>query len=201
MQERERPTKTDERARDESTSSKRKKQDEETRLEKPRTPLSRTANDYSSSRELSSARLQPRSPSGSDSDPLADIIGPAPPPPVPEVRRRGRGAFASSSAMDSRFSSNYDPTVDVQPDSAEEDDWEQALEAMRDRQKWKQQGADRLLAAGFSEKEVKKWEKGDAKDETDVKWAKLGEGREWDRGKVVDEDGMVELKPEWGRLT
>jgi len=103
--------------------------------------------------------------------------------------------------MDSRFSSNYDPTVDVQPDSAEEDDWEQALEAMRDRQKWKQQGADRLLAAGFSEKEVKKWEKGDAKDESDVKWAKLGEGREWDRGKVVDEDGMVELKPEWGRLT
>jgi len=103
--------------------------------------------------------------------------------------------------MDSRFSSNYNPTIDVQPDPEEEDDWEQALEAMRDRQRWKQQGADRLLAAGFSETEVKKWEKGDAKDESDVKWAKHGEGREWDRGKVVDENGMVELKPEWGRLT
>jgi hypothetical protein len=103
--------------------------------------------------------------------------------------------------MDSRFSSTYDPTVDVQPDPDTEDDWEQAVEAMRDRMKWKQKGAERLRAAGFSETEVKKWEKGDAKDESDVRWAKAGEGREWDRGKVVDDEGNTELKPDWGRLT
>jgi len=103
--------------------------------------------------------------------------------------------------MDTRFDSNYDPSIDVQPDPETEDDWEQALEAMRDRVKWKQQGADRLRAAGFTDTEVKKWEKGDKKDEEDVRWAKKGEGREWDRGKVVDGDGAVELKAEWGRLT
>ena len=103
--------------------------------------------------------------------------------------------------MDTRFDSNYDPSVDVQPDPETEDDWEQALEAMRDRVKWKQQGADRLRAAGFTDTEVKKWEKGDKKDESDVTWAKKGEGREWDRGKVFDGVGTVELKAEWGRLT
>lgn len=137
----------------------------------------------------------------SDSDPLEELLGPAPPPKLPEVRVRGRGAAVSSiSAMDTRFKSSYDPTTDVQPDPDTEDDWEMALEAMRDRQKWKQQGADRLRAAGFSDAEVKKWEKGGTKDESDVRWAKHGEGREWDRGKVVDDEGTVDLKPEWGRL-
>jgi hypothetical protein len=81
-----------------------------------------------------------------------------------------------------------------------EDDWDQALEALRDRQRWKQQGADRLRAAGFTDEEVKKWEKGSEKTEEDVRWAKKGEGREWDRGKVVDEDGQVDVRAEWGRL-
>jgi hypothetical protein len=26
------------------------------------------------------------------------------------------------------------------------------------------------------------------------------EGREWDRGKVVDDEGDIDVKPEWGRL-
>ncbi|KAH0354337.1 hypothetical protein KCU81_g937, partial [Aureobasidium melanogenum] len=137
----------------------------------------------------------------SDSDPLDALIGPAPPS-NPPLRSRGRGAQNHTSAIDSHFSSNYDPSVDVQPDPQEDDglDWDQALEALRDRQRWKQQGADRLRAAGFTEKEVSKWEKGGEKSEEDVVWAKKGEGREWDRGKVVDEHGSVELKPEWGRL-
>ncbi|CAD0087276.1 unnamed protein product [Aureobasidium vineae] len=135
----------------------------------------------------------------SDSDPLDAIIGPAPPS-HPPVRSRGRGAQNHASAIDNHFSSNYDPSADVQPDPQEDDDWDQALEALRDRQKWKQQGADRLRAAGFTEKEVSKWEKGGGKSEEDVVWAKKGEGREWDRGKVVDEHGLVEVKPEWGRL-
>ncbi len=133
-----------------------------------------------------------------DSDPLDDIIGPRPAP-VPQVRTRGRGTISQASGINSRFSSNYDPTADVQLDPDEENDWDQALEALRDRQKWKQQGADRLRAAGFTEEEVKKWEKGGEKREEDVKWAKKGEGREWDRGKVFD-DGGVAIDSKFGRL-
>ena len=136
----------------------------------------------------------------SDSDPLEAIIGPPPPPPEPKVRSRGRGTFASTSAMDTHFSSNYDPSADVHPNSDSENDWDQALEALRDRQRWKQQGAERLRSAGFTEIEVQKWEKGGEKREVDVKWAKKGEGREWDRGKVVDDEGDIDVKPEWGRL-
>ena len=137
------------------------------------------------------------SPTASDSDPLEAIIGP---PPPPKVKSRGRGTFASAAAMDSHFSTSYDPSADVHPDSDSENDWDQALEALRDRQRWKQQGADRLRLAGFTEDEVRKWEKGGEKTEQDVRWAKKGEGREWDRGKVVDDDGDVGVKPEWGRL-
>lgn len=122
----------------------------------------------------------------SDSDPLEDIIGPKPPSPV---RKRGRGAASGTSAMDSRFNSGYDPTADVDLDHGEDDDdWGSALEALRDRQRWKQQGADRLRAAGFTDEQVKKWEKGDRKNEEDVKWTKKGEQREWDRGKTQKDD-------------
>ena len=133
------------------------------------------------------------------SDPLDDIIGPRPPP-IPEVRSKGRGTMSHASGIESRFSATYDPTVDVQLDLDEENDWDQALEALRDRQKWKQQGADRLRAAGFTEDEISKWEKGGEKREEDVKWAKKGEGREWDRGKVFDDDGGVAIDPQYGRL-
>jgi hypothetical protein len=64
-----------------------------------------------------------------------------------------------------------------------------------------------LRTAGFTEAEVAKWEKSDSRvdgnrdgDVEEVKWAKKGEAREWDRGKVVDEDGHVQTNPEWGRL-
>lgn len=102
--------------------------------------------------------------------------------------------------MDTHFSSDYDPSADVHPNSDSGNDWDQALEALRDRQRWKQQGAERLRSAGFTEIEVQKWEKGGEKREVDVKWAKKGEGREWDRGKVVDDEGDIDVKPEWGRL-
>ncbi|TLD24573.1 60s ribosomal protein l37 [Venturia nashicola] len=136
----------------------------------------------------------------SDSDPLENIVGPIPPPPAPVVKVRGRGAI-SSSAMDSHFCASYDPNADIEPEVGPTDDWEMALEAMRDRAKFKQTQGDRLRAAGFSEDEVMKWEKGGEKTEEDVRWAKKGEGREWDRGKVVDDmTGHVDLAPEWGRL-
>ena len=137
--------------------------------------------------------------SSSDTDPLDAIIGPPPPPPIPKVLARGRGNFSSSSAIDSHFSLNYDPSVDVHPDPEVEDDWDQALEAIRDRQRWQKLGAERLKSAGFTEEEVKKWETGGEKTEEDVKWKGRGEGREWDRGKVIGDDG-VETRPEWGRL-
>lgn len=137
-----------------------------------------------------------------DSDPLEAILGPLPAHVEPAVRSRGRGAHkANSMGMDSRFSSTYDPVIDVQPPSDVEDDWGQSVEAFRDRMRWKQQGAERLRAAGFTDDQVRKWEKGDNKDEDDVTWKKRGQAREWDRGKVVDEDGDFELKAEWGRLT
>ncbi|KAK0633682.1 hypothetical protein B0T14DRAFT_419764 [Immersiella caudata] len=110
-----------------------------------------------------------------DSDPLEDLIGPAPPPKSP-VRRRGRGVARGPAAMDSRF-------TDAQAELEDDGDWDEAVEAFRDRQKWKQQGADRLRAAGFKEEDIKKWEKGGEKDIDDVRWAKAGEKREWDRGK------------------
>ena len=138
----------------------------------------------------------------SDSDPLEAIVGPMPKtqPQPKKIIFRGRGAFSTTSAMDSHFASNYDPIADVRPNSDEEDEWGLAIEAHRDRQKWKQQGAERLRAAGFTDEQVRKWEKGGEKTEDDVKWAKKGEGREWDRGKVVDDDGDVDVKAEWGRL-
>lgn len=135
----------------------------------------------------------------SESDPLESIIGPRPPPPAPKVRARGRGTFASSSAMDSHFSSQYNPSEDVHPNSDSDNDWDQVLEALRDRQRWKQQGADRLRSAGFTEEEVGKWERGGEKREEDVRWKGRGEGREWDRGKIVGDEG-IETKSEWGRL-
>ncbi|KAJ4325522.1 hypothetical protein N0V94_000665 [Neodidymelliopsis sp. IMI 364377] len=137
----------------------------------------------------------------SDSDPLEAIVGPLPPAAQPAVRSRGRGALkANSTGIESRFSSTYDPLMDVRPDSDAEDDWGEALQVMRDRERWKQQGADRLRAAGFKDEQVKKWEKGGDPIEDDVVWTKKGQSREWDRGKVLDEDGDVELKADWGRL-
>lgn len=118
-----------------------------------------------------------------DSDPLEDVIGPAP---APKVMPRGRGALKGAAGMDNRFSSDYDPKSDVRMDEDTRDDWDDALEVLRDRAKMKQQGADRLREAGFTEDQVKKWEKGGEKTIDDVQWTKEGEKREWDRGKDVD---------------
>ncbi|CCC08778.1 hypothetical protein SMACR_05418 [Sordaria macrospora] len=130
-----------------------------------------------------------------ESDPLEDLIGPAAPPPAdaypPPVRTRGRGAGRGGAAMDGRFASDYDPSEDMQLDETDlkvskTDDWDDMVESFRDRQKWLKQGADRLRAAGFSEEDIKKWEKtgpNGEKDIEDVTWTKAGEKREWDKGK------------------
>ncbi|KAK8098699.1 uncharacterized protein PG998_011940 [Apiospora kogelbergensis] len=147
--------------------------------------------DASSPRRSHSRRHRSPEPrhNDSDSDTLEDLIGPAPPSQPQPVRKRGRGAVADSSGIDRRFASDYDPKVDVALDAdAEDDDWGTSLEALKDRQRWKQQGGDRLRAAGFSEEQVKKWERGGqdgwGNREEDVRWVKHSEEREWDRGKT-----------------
>lgn len=151
----------------------------------------------------------------SESDPLEALVGPLPPSHsnnavhgAPPLVSRGRGAYRpSASAMDQHFSSTYDPSLDLRPDSEPEDekeDWDLALEALRDRELWKQKGAERLRAAGFGDEEIKKWESsGKEKGAEDVKWTGKGEEREWDRGKVVQENGEkkgeVELEAAWGK--
>jgi hypothetical protein len=71
------------------------------------------------------------------------------------------------------------------------DDWDMALEAMRDRTRWRASGAERLKAAGFTEQEVLGWQgrgvkSRDGDQERDVKdlvWKKRGEKRAWDEDK------------------
>ncbi|KAI0487275.1 hypothetical protein F4859DRAFT_464336 [Xylaria cf. heliscus] len=196
----------EERRRDRRSSSREEREDRHRRREE-RPPREK---DDSRKRRHRSDKEEAREPvpssskdnnSASDSDPLDDIIGPAPPS-KSTVRRRGRGLNSAMSGIDSRFAADYDPTVDVtpDPDDAGGDDWDNAVEAFRDRQKWKQQGADRLRSAGFTDEQIRKWEKGDKKDESDVRWNKAGGVREWDRGKVIDGDGRLSPGPEFGRL-
>ncbi|KAF3917922.1 hypothetical protein ABW20_dc0109229 [Dactylellina cionopaga] len=120
-------------------------------------------------------------------------------PTTKATKTRGRG-LPGASAMDARFDPSYDPTLDIVPSNREEeDDWEAALEAVRDRQKWKQQGKERLKAAGFDDDFITAWETNTIKDERRIKWSKDKGGRDWDRGKVVDEEtGEVKLKASWG---
>lgn len=100
--------------------------------------------------------------------------------------------------MDRHFKEGYDPIDDVQPPSDEEAQWEDAVEVFRDRLKWKQQGAERLRSAGFDEEYITAWEQNKTEDESKLKWAKKGATREWDRGKVMnDESGIFDTKASW----
>ena len=140
------------------------------------------------------------------------------------LRLRGRGAYkTNASNIDAHFAPDYDPTVDVQLEDDDsnttnnrarrrvpglmddDDDWELALEALRDRARWKQKGEQRLREAGFNDSIVERWKNdsafsglgGSDGSLEEVKWSKKGEGREWDRGKVVGEDGQVDVKAPW----
>ena len=168
--------------------------------------------------------------SSSYSDPLGNLVGPLPSSTsdITPVRSRGRGAYkATASNIDTHFASEYDPALDVDLGddgdmdpttirnnrrpvaglATDEDDWDMALEALRDRALWRRKGADRLREAGFDENVVDRWVNNRAfagldsgakeRDVQDVKWGKRGEGREWDRGKVMDEDGDVDVKASW----
>lgn len=77
-----------------------------------------------------------------------------------------------------------------------------ALEAFRDRLKWRQVGADRLRDAGFKDDQVKRWEGEEQttreKGAEDVQWSGKGEEREWDRGKVVTRN-EVTVQAAWAK--
>ncbi|GKZ36914.1 hypothetical protein AbraIFM66950_008178 [Aspergillus brasiliensis] len=140
------------------------------------------------------------------------------------IRSRGRGAYKPNmSNIDAHFAADYDPTTDVHMEDDDgqagsrptrrpvaglmtgDDDWELSLEALRDRAKWKQRGEERLREAGFSSDFVDRWKSNTTSTPADdsegrledVKWSKKGEGREWDRGKFVDQDGHIDVKASW----
>jgi hypothetical protein len=85
--------------------------------------------------------------------------------------------------------------------SGDDEDWDNALEALRDRRAWREKQAERMREAGFGDEEIERWEKSaatrrilpgggaggseaDGRDIRDVKWRKRGEEKEWDSGKV-----------------
>ncbi|KAG0642955.1 hypothetical protein HOY80DRAFT_916919 [Tuber brumale] len=103
--------------------------------------------------------------------------------------------------MDAHFHSSYDPTQDsLFHLPSDDDDWDTALEAYRDRQRWKSLGAERLRVVGFKEEFIRTWEKSGTRGEEDIegiRWGVRGGIREWDRGKVLEEDGEVFVRAEW----
>ncbi|KAJ6024921.1 hypothetical protein N7540_005718 [Penicillium herquei] len=198
--------------RDEHTSSR------QSRLS-PRQPTQLTTSKTSSSTTL-------RNDESDESDPLEELVGPLPVTDTAPVRSRGRGAYKpSTSNIDAHFAPDYDPTLDVQPEEEDdgygtknssrrhvpglmtgEDDWDAALEALRDRARWKQKGEERLRAAGINEDAINRW-KTDAVSTShdnerrpeDVKWSTKDEGREWDRGKFVNDDGHIDVRAAWSK--
>ncbi|QQK48222.1 LUC7 related [Penicillium digitatum] len=169
--------------------------------------------------------LQTETDVGNESDPLEDLVGPLPPRQnEAPIRSRGRGAYKHNvSNIDAHFAPGYDPATDVHLDEdklhsvgqessrrpvaglmTKEDDWDMAMEALRDRERWRNKGEERLRTAGIDEATIDKWKKntafagvdGKGKPE-DVQWSKKGEGREWDRGKFVDDDGHIDVRAAW----
>jgi len=126
-------------------------------------------------------------------DPLEEVLAPHSQRDE-KIRVRGRGAHKQGSTIDAHFAADYDPTHDVSLSSDHEvnGDWDMALEALRDRTKWKQNQTARLQDAGFDKHEIAKREEtllNDSRrlpDEKDVRWLRKGEVREWDAGKVLE---------------
>ncbi|KAL4942191.1 hypothetical protein BDV06DRAFT_192653 [Aspergillus oleicola] len=184
-------------------------------------PREKRKDQDSSRRKGSSAPELQSKISGDDSDPLEELVGPLPKGEAP-IHSRGRGAYKPNiSNIDAHFAPDYDPSLDVQPKDDEaqqtrstrrhvpglmtgDDDWELALEALHDRARWKQQGKDRLREAGFNNDVMERWKAGGSTAAGNeeglldsVKWSSKSEGREWDRGKFIDEDGHVNVKASW----
>ncbi|KAJ5816364.1 hypothetical protein N7447_008597 [Penicillium robsamsonii] len=162
---------------------------------------------------------------GNESDPLEDLVGPLPPRQnEAPIRSRGRGAYKHNmSNIDAHFAPGYDPATDVHLEEdklhslgqepsrrpvaglmTKDDDWDMAMEALRDRERWRNKGEERLRTAGIDEASIDRWKNNTAFASVDregkledVQWSKKGEGREWDRGKFVDDDGHIDIRAAW----
>ena len=125
-------------------------------------------------------------PSESDSD----SIGPESPVHGPDFRiAKGRGKM-NGGTLDAKFSDAYDPRKDTpgeEPDSDHEtDDWGVALRALRERQSF-------ILSGAMTERLAET-----QKETQPSGWPTYSKGeREWDKGKVVLDDGSVGVKV-WG---
>ncbi|KAI8722255.1 hypothetical protein NCS52_00369000 [Fusarium sp. LHS14.1] len=121
-----------------------------------------------------------------DSDAGEDLFGPAPPP-----KYRGRGTIGGSSGIDRRFSENYDPKKDIQMDDDEGvGNWDDAVEAFRNRQKLRQSQEQRSSPIGLTNDKVSRAGNADEKSAESVRWSKAGEKREWDLGKEDEAEGV-----------
>ncbi|OAA53480.1 hypothetical protein SPI_09408 [Niveomyces insectorum RCEF 264] len=155
--------------------------------------------------------------SASDSDPLDAFVGP--PLPSEAAPAAPPAAWSSGAArIDRHFAPDYDPALDADPPSPTgptvvrfpgvgtsstrldknaptvED---ARSEMQRDRRQLLRTGAERLRAAGFSDREIAIWARGGKREAADVRYSKPGEEREWDRGKIKGEDGPA--VPLWAR--
>ncbi|QSL66461.1 hypothetical protein MERGE_000841 [Pneumocystis wakefieldiae] len=115
------------------------------------------------------------------------LIGPEYPSILGE-KNDGRFYSAGKSMIDAHFDPNYDPRLDVAISSNENDDWEKELEALRSRSRWKKLLSQNLLQTNFSQKIV-------SETKYEESFPVYSKGlREWDRGKVVWEDGSIGLE-------
>ncbi|KAG4305028.1 hypothetical protein PORY_001703 [Pneumocystis oryctolagi] len=123
-------------------------------------------------------------PNISATPPQSPLIG----PPIPSTYPHDNNACSSGTLMlNSHFDPNYDPKLDVTI-SSDEDDWEIALKAIKDISEWKRQNLQRQIQGEFSTNVV-------SKITQEMKSPVYSKGlREWDRGKVILENGEIDVK-------
>lgn len=162
------------RDRDRSRSPRRKSRDRRRSKERSEHRRRSRSRDETRSRRTRDSKSEAQS----DSDPLDEIIGPAPAP-----KLRGRGAAGFSSGIDRRFSESYDPKLDSGMDDEQPEassGWDNAVEEFRDRQKSRANQEERLRSAGFTDGQIRMASETDEVLKDDFKWSKSGEKKAWD---------------------
>lgn len=110
-------------------------------------------------------------------------------PPVPSSSTHSDFSFHSTgkSMLDLHFDPDYDPKLDIAISSDKNDDWNIIFEAIKDREQWKESRTQRQTQSKFPTQIISKI--------TDEYFPVYSKGlREWDRGKVVQENGDIEIK-------
>ncbi|EMR09330.1 hypothetical protein PNEG_02285 [Pneumocystis murina B123] len=112
-------------------------------------------------------------------------------PEYPLISREGNddGFYSSGKSMlDTHFDPNYNPRLDVAISSNENNDLDKEFETMGNSPLWKKLVSRNLLQTDFSQKIIS-----EMKHEESFPVYSKGL-REWDRGKVVWEDGSIGLE-------